>query len=193
MACCICLDASSKKNPLQLLDCGCKVSLFHKSCEEQWLNQLKDVPKCPICKRFVQLTYNYSFLYSAGEDQLYFNIIALLYVLELLIYVSLNRYIEPIQSTIIIVLPCIIPSHRDIIFYFKNYHTHIILKVIYIYASLSVLSKTTLDIIRLNNCLHILYLCFFTNFGPERPNPLMPFAISSTIKHAHILDADKDA
>lgn len=193
MACCICLDTSSTTNPLQLLDCGCKVSLFHKSCEEQWLTQLKDVPKCPICKRFVHLTYNYSFSYTAGEDQAYLNIIITLYLLELLIYWCLNRYIEPIQSALIILFPCIIPSHRDIIFYFKNYHTSIILKCIYVYASLSIFSDSTLDVIRLNNCFHILCLCLFTNFGPERPNPLMPFAISSTIKHAQILDADKDA
>lgn len=84
--CLICLEPAVPNNPLMLLQCGCRTSWFHESCEHLWISSLAPVASilCPACRRPISLKTNYCFAWTAGPDQLKLWVCGALGSLELL-------------------------------------------------------------------------------------------------------------
>ena len=183
--CCICLDSSHIQNPLQLLACGCKASLFHQSCENQWLSSIsaEKVPTCPICRRQPAMKINYCFSYSAGEAQqfLWHTLYsAALFEIPLLLY---TRRITPIlQSSALILFPAVIPCYKDIQFFLLNYRLRLLLDIFLCYFVLY--DPTDIGMIITYRYVHLAMIPLVT-YSKNSVLPLFPYAISREILHSH--------
>ncbi len=126
--CVICLEAPIEKNPLYLLTCGCNTSWFHESCELLWMAHKDsiEVPKCPTCRRDVQFCYTYSFDYRVGINQKYLwwccSLIGLdLFMCSIFTYEGIPQALYlPSQSLFILLLPHIIKSRHDLLYFLHH-------------------------------------------------------------------------
>lgn len=123
--CIICLDSPQQGKPLFLLHCGCRTAWFHEACETIWMEHLHMAePKCPTCRRSIQLRLKYSFAYQDGINQRYLWWIASLFCCELFMCVMFSTdkllhqtWYLPTQTIIIVSLPLIVPSRYDILYF----------------------------------------------------------------------------
>ena len=182
MVCCICLEEPTSDNPLFLLSCGCKVALFHESCENAWMSNLQvNVPiVCLICKREPVLKNNYSFSYEAGPAQKLLWDTAGLALLEIPLGIYYKTPLLSLQALYILSYPLIFPFRRNLVFFLMHYRIRVLIDCVIFF---SYKELTALDII-IYRLLHILFLCFFIK--KPRINPLTPFIISREITHHKI-------
>jgi hypothetical protein len=127
--CIICLDTPQIENPLYLLACGCKIGWFHDECKNNWLThagQQSVTLHCPACRQLVSLKTNYCFDWRAGPEQNYLAYTLLLYIGEWVLSTSLwysgaeYAYILGLQSTLILCLPFMFYTNKNIFFYLNH-------------------------------------------------------------------------
>jgi hypothetical protein len=193
MSCCICLEPPEPSNPLFLLSCGCKISWFHKSCEEKWLAhmpttliwQIQENPiKCPTCRQDVPLKYNYCFSPYAGEEQYRLWISGLLLLIDFLTTVYYNKPFLFIQSTCISLFPLIIRSKKDLPFFLLSYRIRFMIDYMLLLSS-----KINLSQIEKYRYLHLCVLIFFISYKKPYQNPFLQYAISADIVHKDTLES----
>ena len=195
MACCICLEPPLPSNPLYLLSCGCKISWFHKSCEENWLSYIplaeeQWLTKCPTCRQNVPLKYNYSFSYYAGEEQRYLWITAILFLADIFISLYNNQKILALESSCIVLFPFIIRSTKDVSFFLMSYRIRFMMDYFLVVSSFPYIEKRFV-MLQQYRLLHLIVLTWFTTYKKPHINPLTPFAISADVIHKDILELPK--
>jgi hypothetical protein len=179
--CCICLDEPALENPLLLLSCGCKVALFHESCEKNWLDSLpidKEIV-CFICKRPPSLKDNYSICYNIGPAQKQFWDTSLLFTLEIPIAIHYGTPIILLEGLYIILFPFVCSFTQDIRFFLSQYKYTVYINLIFILIYKDSLGFYDIVLYRL---IHLLFLCLI--ISKQRVNPLTPFIISREIIHS---------
>ena len=208
--CLICLDPVAEEMPLQLLDCGCKNSWFHPSCEHQWLSSLHWTTArflCPMCRRPIGMQTNYCFAWTAGPEQLKLWFAAgglgleVLYVASgLLLGASRSILALSSCSTLILILPFVSPR---LIWTFDGYVFHLL---VHLYGeaavAIALLTQPTsfsqiLDFQLFFSGLHffLLYLVHIIEHRNQwhRPGNLADlfdcYAISREIHHVRVLEA----
>lgn len=141
--CLICLEGAKEENPISLLDCGCKTSWFHQSCEDMWLSYIEHTiteynnPKCPTCKREVSIQAKYIFLSQVGKNQEYLYNTLLLIGSECILslsYMSFHAeqaWLIPIQSVCILSLPILFRTNKDLLFSMHNIRIKSLIQVLY--------------------------------------------------------------
>lgn len=146
--CLICLDGPQVENPLYLLNCGCKTSWFHRSCQMSWIehNPLSHLPiTCPTCKRPIQIQLFYEFDPSFGEAQRQLRLCSALVAAESFLAVCLwfqyttatgmdlpEVLLIPCQSILLFYLPNILHSEYDIMTSMKHVFYKNAIQVFYI-------------------------------------------------------------
>jgi hypothetical protein len=181
MDCCICLDPAKEDDPLYLLSCGCKVALFHQTCETKWTDTLPiDTPiKCLICKREPILKLNYCFT-DIGPSQKFLLNTAILFSLEIPLAFYYNTWVIGAQGLYIILYPFVAPFQYDLTYFLAQYNFTMIINLLLILLyrfNLKVESITTYRFI------HIGLLSLFIN-ARKKVNPLTPFVITREITHS---------
>ena len=182
MDCCICLDPAKEDDPLFLLSCGCKVALFHQSCETKWTDTLPmDTPiKCLICKREPILKLNYCFS-DIGSAQKLLSNTAMLFALEITLALYYKTPIIGLEGLFIIVYPFVVPFNCDVTYVLRQYNTTLIGNLLLI---LFYQNRIRMYDIVLYRLLHICILSLYIN--KNKINPLTPFVISREITHSKI-------
>ncbi len=127
--CVICLDGPLEDRPIHLLQCGCRTAWFHSSCETIWIQHLQPEdfpPKCPTCRREVQLRLQYSFRFHAGVNQKFFWWVFSLIGADMFMafVLSLNELYQawylPSHSLLILSLPYVFSSRHDLIYFLHH-------------------------------------------------------------------------
>ena len=197
MACCICLETPKKDNPIFLLDCGCREGWFHMVCENRWLSFQQGMVRCPTCRRDVPMMINYSFWIEAGEDQQ-----RLWYCLGLLLCETVmsrifDIAIAPYQTLAILLLPFIIPSTSNMTtFIYHVYFNKSLQFVVYVYTRSDYIFSLSMYILigyLYVFLLYYLHICIYirNRYNNIRVNPLLPYAISSSVIHREVLMTTK--
>lgn len=203
--CLICLDPPKGEAPLFLLSCGCKVAWFHATCEHEWLSRIsfyEGTPPCPVCKRVPLMKTNFSYSYGAGPAQEFFWQTIWLIGCELFISISLAltggtwAVVLPIHSYGIILMPLLIPSRHDMIWFLQRirikifFHlAYIFLKVVLYHELAHTNARQSANHMAFIGTLYcIVLLLAQINQLPLRPferaHPFLAFAISREIKHS---------
>jgi len=181
MDCCICLDPGKEDDPLFLLSCGCKVALFHQTCETKWIDTIPadTTIKCLICKREPILTLNYCFS-DIGPPQKLLQNTCLLFILEMPMAIHYKTPIIGLEGLFIILYPFVVPFNCDVTYFLVQYNLTMLINLGLILFSKDI---KIYDIV-LYRLLHIFLLSFFIN--KNKTNPLTPFVISREITHSKI-------
>jgi hypothetical protein len=183
--CCICLDPPKKENPLYQLSCGCNVALFHKTCENQWIQSISATStiKCLVCKREPVLKNNYSFSYNTGENQrLLWQSIGLFF-LEIPLGYYFKTWIIVGEGTTIILFPFIFPSTQPHMFFVLHYIFSTSLYLLVAYVTGFHITAFELILVRF---IHLMSM-FFSITYKNRVNPLASYIISRDITYARII------
>ena len=214
--CLICLDPPLKESPLFLLACGCKCGWFHESCEREWLERVplydyyhNGTPPCPACKRVPRMTTNFSFAYTAGPAQEYAWQTLWIFCGEIGLTVSLfamgGRWAVclPLQSYLTLLLPFLIPSRRDVLFFIQRLRYKYMLFLSYVFLRFVVhhqllhtnAKESSLHLAWIGNMYFFCLLLASLNQWQEMPrgqrmHPFASFAISREMKHAGTLFAE---
>lgn len=183
--CCICLDPPQKENPLYHLSCGCNVALFHKSCENQWLQSLPTFTaiKCLVCKREPVLKNNYSFSYNAGENQKILWQTMAIFSLELPLGFYFKTWVIGAEGASILLFPFVFPCSQSHIFYVLHYIFSTMLYLLASYLSDFKISSQELIIVRF---VHIISMLFSIRCR-NSVNPLLSYIISRDITYARLV------
>jgi hypothetical protein len=191
-SCVICLDSPKDNDPLYLLACGCKTSWFHELCKNNWLShQQSYILHCPTCRRFVPMKTNYSFHWKAGPEQTYLVNTLILYFGEVFFSISLQysgvsyAFTIPLESTLILCLPFMFYTEKDIFFYLNHIRARSIFLCGYLLTSFLFFQKNlNANIIIIPSILQTILL-LITHLQQQVPtrhiNPLFPFAISREV------------
>jgi hypothetical protein len=130
--CLICLEGPLEENPIHLLQCGCRTSWFHSSCETTWIQHLQlenlpsECPTCPTCRRDIEIRFQYSFFFQNGTNQKYFWWVMSLIGADIFMafVLSLNGYYQafylPSHSFFILAIPYISPSRYNLLYFLHH-------------------------------------------------------------------------
>jgi hypothetical protein len=181
---------------MYLLACGCKISWFHMTCENQWLNSYEYPYSCPTCRRVVPMKTNYSFSYEAGNDQkMLWNILTMATVEGVSMGFTEISWILPAQTAVILATPFIIYSNRTFSYFLhcvlsKMIIQYLILLIVQIklpYYSALVLAQNVGGL-----QIFLIFLTHYVNYRSGREgyawiDPYMPYAISREVLHARLV------
>jgi hypothetical protein len=191
IVCMICIDNPSKENPIYLLSCGCKQSWFHESCKNLWISKTEHPLCCPICKRKIQMKWNYCFSYFAGPYQKQLWHCAICFFFEFLYAIYYNFYSLPIFTISTLSMPFMISSPRTLRFFVNTVQLKYFIHSFYfIYVLL--LEKNILNInlnfLFYSSIIQYLVVCI-NQMNDKRPSvdPLIPYAISCDVIYVSLL------
>jgi hypothetical protein len=203
--CIICLDAPQKQNPLFLLTCGCRTAWFHDTCEKEWMEHLTYPPKCPTCRRIIEITLQYSFAFHHGINQQYFWWIASLFCIEVCMAstFTFSDYYQvwnlPCQSIFILSIPYISSSKNDLLYFLHQLRYRYIVFVIAWFIHIikykkliSLYPDNTFNMLIIVGAVHVFSLIIqeFQNYCSPfhySVDPHTAFTIGYTFPHKEIL------
>jgi hypothetical protein len=193
--CCICLDP---KLPLQRLACGCKAAWFHPECCSQWIYHADAPYGCPVCRRHIPMTTNYSFSYQAGAPQKHLWHSLSLFGAEVVVCSLANTqivWIFPFQSAAILLCPFILSSNQ--VYTYFLFHSSFLIFVKWSFTLFMSLSDSTMQgflLLRMLGYVHLfalycLHLIQYQNrlYGYRVVDPFEPYAISRDLVVAETL------
>lgn len=194
--CCICLENTlGPGDYMTLLACGCKVAWFHRTCEANWIDNAEFPYTCPTCRRAVPMITNYSFFYSAGDDQKHLWYMTAAAVIEAFLFYRTWAAI-PIQTVCILGTPFIIVSNRQFPYFLGIVQAKMIVQVI-LFSFNKVLTIPIEDSYPIvsNFGFTLIFLMFVQHYVDYisrsvdyiHIDPFTPYAISREIKHAGLI------
>lgn len=196
--CCICLDDTL---PIQRFACGCKAAWFHSSCCSQWIDSTSSPYSCPVCRRYIPMTTNYSFSYQAGDSQKHLWHCLVVYLTEVILCTIATLqgielvWIFPVQSAAILLCPFILSSNNTYDYFL--FHSTFLISVKGVYILLIHSADTLLPgilFLRTLSYIHliVLYSLHFIQYQNRFyiynvVDPFEPYAISRDILIAETL------
>lgn len=187
-ACIICLDYSYKQNPIYLLSCGCKQSLFHLECQTIYIEHTHSPISCPVCKRGFIMKKHYSFSYFDGPNQKLFWHVYFLFCIEIYYSFLFSDLLVPLQSLVVFSLPFMLPSNSTLDFFlrhlFAKYSFHYF--VFFMYFLLNQQIKN-LDLLFFIGNVQVFALFFTQLFSFPPKHPFDSFIITHSIHYFDIL------
>jgi hypothetical protein len=188
-SCIICLDYSYIKNPIYLLSCGCKQSLFHLPCQTLYIQKTSSPISCPVCKRPFRIKHIYSFSYFDGPSQKLFWHVYFLFSIELYYSYIYSDLFLPLQSFIVFCLPFMMESNSSLDFFlqhiFSKYCFH---HFIFFITFLLNQQIQNLDVFFFIGNVQVFTLFIIQYLSYPFKNPLECFIVSNRIHHFDILE-----